>query len=154
MTSLGWSLGKGNRSTKAVRRQQPCSSHLSWASSKVTSPGTPIPLPPRTSLIRGECLSLGVCPPRFDVSAVYPNQKKLSTFTEAPYSRVYSVDMVSLHSFLTLPCGLATVPLSPPPGQMSSVVTGACLTPLRALSPQLRAWLRAGLSMCLINTGL
>ncbi|XP_004438686.1 PREDICTED: uncharacterized protein C1orf177 homolog [Ceratotherium simum simum] len=29
----------------------------------------------------------------FDVSAVYPKQKKLSTFTEAPYSRFYSVDM-------------------------------------------------------------
>ncbi|XP_060976009.1 ciliary microtubule-associated protein 2 isoform X2 [Dama dama] len=29
----------------------------------------------------------------FDVSAVYPSQKKLSTFTEAPYSRVYSVDV-------------------------------------------------------------
>ncbi|XP_068393641.1 LOW QUALITY PROTEIN: ciliary microtubule-associated protein 2 [Eschrichtius robustus] len=30
---------------------------------------------------------------RFDVSAVYPNQKKFSTFMEAPYSRVYSVDV-------------------------------------------------------------
>ncbi|XP_023975723.1 ciliary microtubule-associated protein 2 [Physeter macrocephalus] len=30
---------------------------------------------------------------RFDVSAVYPNQKKVSTFREAPYSRVYSVDV-------------------------------------------------------------
>ncbi|KAB0402532.1 hypothetical protein E2I00_002565, partial [Balaenoptera physalus] len=30
---------------------------------------------------------------RFDVSAVYPNQKKFSTFTEATYSRVYSVDV-------------------------------------------------------------
>ncbi|XP_049989895.1 lymphocyte expansion molecule-like, partial [Alexandromys fortis] len=28
----------------------------------------------------------------FDVSAVYPNQKKLSTFTEAPYSRHHSVE--------------------------------------------------------------
>ncbi|KAI4549523.1 hypothetical protein MJG53_001962 [Ovis ammon polii x Ovis aries] len=35
----------------------------------------------------------GVQSHRFDVSAVYPNQKKLSTFTEAPYSRVYSVDV-------------------------------------------------------------
>lgn len=33
---------------------------------------------------------------RFDVSAVYPNRKKFSTFTEAPYSRLYSVDLVSL----------------------------------------------------------
>ncbi|KAB1268073.1 Lymphocyte expansion molecule [Camelus dromedarius] len=31
--------------------------------------------------------------PRFDVSAVYPNQKKFSTFTEAPYSRAYSIDV-------------------------------------------------------------
>ncbi|XP_022274538.1 lymphocyte expansion molecule isoform X3 [Canis lupus familiaris] len=30
---------------------------------------------------------------RFDVSAVYPNRKKFSTFTEAPYSRLYSVDL-------------------------------------------------------------
>ncbi|NIG60519.1 hypothetical protein BU61_4319 [Pontoporia blainvillei] len=29
----------------------------------------------------------------FDVSAVYPNQKEFSTFREAPYSRVYSVDV-------------------------------------------------------------
>ncbi|XP_067565733.1 ciliary microtubule-associated protein 2 [Pseudorca crassidens] len=29
----------------------------------------------------------------FDVSAVYPNQKKFSAFREAPYSRVYSVDV-------------------------------------------------------------
>ncbi|KAF4021757.1 hypothetical protein G4228_013331 [Cervus hanglu yarkandensis] len=35
----------------------------------------------------------GVQSHRFDVSAVYPSQKKLSTFTEAPYSRVYSVDV-------------------------------------------------------------
>ncbi|XP_055257363.1 lymphocyte expansion molecule [Moschus berezovskii] len=35
----------------------------------------------------------GVQSHRFDVSAVYPNQKKLSTFTEAPYSRLYSVDV-------------------------------------------------------------
>ena len=54
-------------------------------------------------------------PPRFDVSAVYPNQKKFSTFTEATYSRVYSVDVVSLHSFPSLPRGLATAPPSPPP---------------------------------------
>lgn len=154
MTRLGWSLGRGNRSTKSARRQQPCSSHFSWASSKVTSPGMPTLLPPRTSLIRNGCLSMGVCPPRFDVSAVYPNQKKLSTFTEAPYSRVYSVDVVSLPSFLTLPRGLGTVPVSPPPWQMSSAVEGACLIPLGVLSPQLRAWLRAGLSRCLINTRL
>uniref|UniRef100_A0A8C6BPI9 Ciliary microtubule associated protein 2 n=1 Tax=Monodon monoceros TaxID=40151 RepID=A0A8C6BPI9_MONMO len=32
-------------------------------------------------------------PPRFDVSAVYPNQKKFSAFREAPCSRVYSVDV-------------------------------------------------------------
>nr|XP_051712394.1 lymphocyte expansion molecule isoform X3 [Oryctolagus cuniculus] len=30
---------------------------------------------------------------RFDVSAVYPNQKKYSTFTEAPYSRRYSEEV-------------------------------------------------------------
>ncbi|XP_058573275.1 lymphocyte expansion molecule isoform X1 [Neofelis nebulosa] len=35
----------------------------------------------------------GVQSHRFDVSAVYPNQKKLSTFTEAPYSRLHSVQM-------------------------------------------------------------
>ncbi|KAM9687361.1 ciliary microtubule-associated protein 2 [Trichechus inunguis] len=35
----------------------------------------------------------GVQSARFDVSAVYPNQKKLSTFTEAPYSRHYSVEV-------------------------------------------------------------
>uniref|UniRef100_A0A8C0C2X4 Lymphocyte expansion molecule n=1 Tax=Balaenoptera musculus TaxID=9771 RepID=A0A8C0C2X4_BALMU len=35
----------------------------------------------------------GVQSHRFDVSAVYPNQKKFSTFTEATYSRVYSVDV-------------------------------------------------------------
>ncbi|ERE83034.1 lymphocyte expansion molecule [Cricetulus griseus] len=34
----------------------------------------------------------GVQSHRFDVSAVYPNQKKLSTFTEAPYSRHHSVE--------------------------------------------------------------
>ncbi|KAF3819798.1 hypothetical protein GH733_015307 [Mirounga leonina] len=34
----------------------------------------------------------GVQSHRFDVSAVYPNQKKFSTFTEAPYSRLHSVD--------------------------------------------------------------
>ncbi|XP_030182822.1 lymphocyte expansion molecule isoform X1 [Lynx canadensis] len=35
----------------------------------------------------------GVQSHRFDVSAIYPNQKKLSTFTEAPYSRLHSVQM-------------------------------------------------------------
>ncbi|KAM6217048.1 ciliary microtubule-associated protein 2 [Rhynchocyon petersi] len=35
----------------------------------------------------------GVQSARFDVSAVYPNQKKFSTFTEAPYSRHYSIDL-------------------------------------------------------------
>ncbi|XP_037017257.1 lymphocyte expansion molecule [Artibeus jamaicensis] len=35
----------------------------------------------------------GVQSHRFDVSAVHPKQKKMSTFTEAPYSRLYSVDM-------------------------------------------------------------
>uniref|UniRef100_A0A8C0PWE6 Lymphocyte expansion molecule n=1 Tax=Canis lupus familiaris TaxID=9615 RepID=A0A8C0PWE6_CANLF len=35
----------------------------------------------------------GVQSHRFDVSAVYPNRKKFSTFTEAPYSRLYSVDL-------------------------------------------------------------
>ncbi|XP_040326298.1 ciliary microtubule-associated protein 2 isoform X2 [Herpailurus yagouaroundi] len=35
----------------------------------------------------------GVQSHRFDVSAVYPNQKKLSTFTEAPYSKLHSVQM-------------------------------------------------------------
>ncbi|XP_059230842.1 lymphocyte expansion molecule isoform X5 [Mustela nigripes] len=30
---------------------------------------------------------------RFDVSAVYPSQKKFSTFTEAPYSRLHSLDL-------------------------------------------------------------
>ncbi|XP_027962744.1 lymphocyte expansion molecule isoform X4 [Eumetopias jubatus] len=35
----------------------------------------------------------GVQSHRFDVSAVYPNQKKFSTFTEAPYSRLHSVDL-------------------------------------------------------------
>ncbi|XP_006839935.1 PREDICTED: uncharacterized protein C1orf177 homolog [Chrysochloris asiatica] len=35
----------------------------------------------------------GVQSARFDVSAVYPNQKKFSTFTEAPYSRRYSVEL-------------------------------------------------------------
>nr|XP_006200641.1 lymphocyte expansion molecule [Vicugna pacos] len=35
----------------------------------------------------------GVQSHRFDVSAVYPNQKKFSTFTEAPYSRAYSIDV-------------------------------------------------------------
>ncbi|XP_006879884.1 PREDICTED: uncharacterized protein C1orf177 homolog [Elephantulus edwardii] len=33
----------------------------------------------------------GVQSARFDVSAVHPNRKKFSTFTEAPYSRHYSV---------------------------------------------------------------
>ncbi|EDL30811.1 cDNA sequence BC055111 [Mus musculus] len=36
---------------------------------------------------------LGVQSHRFDVSAVYPNQKKFSTFTEAPYSRHHSVEL-------------------------------------------------------------
>ncbi|XP_026914899.1 lymphocyte expansion molecule isoform X3 [Acinonyx jubatus] len=35
----------------------------------------------------------GVQSHRFEVSAIYPNQKKLSTFTEAPYSRLHSVQM-------------------------------------------------------------
>ncbi|XP_007944142.2 lymphocyte expansion molecule [Orycteropus afer afer] len=35
----------------------------------------------------------GVQSARFDVSAVYPNQKKFSTFTEAPYSRHYSTEV-------------------------------------------------------------
>ncbi|XP_011238831.1 ciliary microtubule-associated protein 2 isoform X3 [Mus musculus] len=35
----------------------------------------------------------GVQSHRFDVSAVYPNQKKFSTFTEAPYSRHHSVEL-------------------------------------------------------------
>ncbi|XP_069934554.1 ciliary microtubule-associated protein 2 isoform X1 [Oryctolagus cuniculus] len=35
----------------------------------------------------------GVQSHRFDVSAVYPNQKKYSTFTEAPYSRRYSEEV-------------------------------------------------------------
>ncbi|XP_051027976.1 lymphocyte expansion molecule [Acomys russatus] len=35
----------------------------------------------------------GVQSQRFDVSAVYPNQKKYSTFTEAPYSRHHSVEV-------------------------------------------------------------
>uniref|UniRef100_A0A8C2VH91 Ciliary microtubule associated protein 2 n=1 Tax=Chinchilla lanigera TaxID=34839 RepID=A0A8C2VH91_CHILA len=35
----------------------------------------------------------GVQSHRFDVSAVYPNQKKCSTFTEAPYSRSHSVEV-------------------------------------------------------------
>ncbi|XP_004468034.2 ciliary microtubule-associated protein 2 [Dasypus novemcinctus] len=35
----------------------------------------------------------GVQSARFDVSAVYPNWKKSSTFTEAPYSRHFSVDV-------------------------------------------------------------
>ncbi|XP_026966533.1 ciliary microtubule-associated protein 2 [Sagmatias obliquidens] len=35
---------------------------------------------------------------RFDVSTVYPNQKKFSAFREAPYSRVYSVDVPTAQS--------------------------------------------------------
>uniref|UniRef100_A0A2K6S229 Ciliary microtubule associated protein 2 n=1 Tax=Saimiri boliviensis boliviensis TaxID=39432 RepID=A0A2K6S229_SAIBB len=35
----------------------------------------------------------GVQSHRFDISAVYPNRKKLSTFTEAPYSTRYSVEV-------------------------------------------------------------
>ncbi|XP_045403893.1 lymphocyte expansion molecule [Lemur catta] len=35
----------------------------------------------------------GVQSHRFDVSAVYPNRKKYSTFTEAPYSNHYSVEL-------------------------------------------------------------
>ncbi|KAL2772480.1 lymphocyte expansion molecule isoform 2, partial [Daubentonia madagascariensis] len=35
----------------------------------------------------------GVQSHRFDVSAIYPNQKKFSTFTEAPYSSRYSVEL-------------------------------------------------------------
>ncbi|XP_054428459.1 ciliary microtubule-associated protein 2 [Pteronotus mesoamericanus] len=35
----------------------------------------------------------GVQSHRFDVSAVHPNQKKMSTFTEVPYSRLHSVAM-------------------------------------------------------------
>ncbi|XP_042525626.1 lymphocyte expansion molecule [Dipodomys spectabilis] len=35
----------------------------------------------------------GVQSHRFDVSGVYPQRKKLSTFTEAPYSRQHSVDV-------------------------------------------------------------
>ncbi|XP_021490939.1 ciliary microtubule-associated protein 2 [Meriones unguiculatus] len=38
----------------------------------------------------------GVQSHRFDVSAVYPNQKKASTFTEAPYSRHYSVELAHI----------------------------------------------------------
>ncbi|XP_059112005.1 lymphocyte expansion molecule [Peromyscus eremicus] len=38
----------------------------------------------------------GVQSHRFDVSAVYPNKKKLSTFTEAPYSRHHSVDQAHI----------------------------------------------------------
>ncbi|XP_037683058.1 lymphocyte expansion molecule [Choloepus didactylus] len=35
----------------------------------------------------------GVQSARFDVSAVYPNRKKFSTFTEAPYSRHFSTEV-------------------------------------------------------------
>ncbi|XP_032350671.1 lymphocyte expansion molecule isoform X2 [Camelus ferus] len=57
----------------------------------------PTPPPARTAHARAGCQALpshGVSfHPRFDVSAVYPNQKKFSTFTEAPYSRAYSIDV-------------------------------------------------------------
>ncbi|TKC39829.1 hypothetical protein EI555_007454 [Monodon monoceros] len=51
--------------------------------------GGPAPWPP-TGLGASHWASV---PPRFDVSAVYPNQKKFSAFREAPCSRVYSVDV-------------------------------------------------------------
>ncbi|XP_058511908.1 lymphocyte expansion molecule isoform X1 [Ochotona princeps] len=38
----------------------------------------------------------GVQSHRFDVSAVYPDQKKQSTFTEAPYSRRHSVEVAHI----------------------------------------------------------
>ncbi|XP_066232484.1 ciliary microtubule-associated protein 2 [Saccopteryx leptura] len=38
----------------------------------------------------------GVQSHRFDVSAVYPDQKKCSTFTEVPYSRLHSVDVAHI----------------------------------------------------------
>ncbi|EPY84591.1 hypothetical protein CB1_000466005 [Camelus ferus] len=50
----------------------------------------------RDALCPSQALSVDLSAPtsiRFDVSAVYPNQKKFSTFTEAPYSRAYSIDV-------------------------------------------------------------
>ncbi|KAK2107316.1 hypothetical protein P7K49_016830 [Saguinus oedipus] len=42
---------------------------------------------------QAQALTGPLAPTRFDISAVYPNRKKLSTFTEAPYSARYSVEV-------------------------------------------------------------
>nr|XP_030726244.1 lymphocyte expansion molecule [Globicephala melas] len=55
---------------------------------ELAAAGGPAPWPPTGSR----------APLRFDVSAVYPNQKKFSAFREAPYSRVYSVDVPTAQS--------------------------------------------------------
>ncbi|KAM5248582.1 ciliary microtubule-associated protein 2 [Ctenodactylus gundi] len=48
-------------------------------------------MPSATKRFRGA--PFGVQSHRFDVSAVYPNRKQSSTFTEAPYSRHHSVEL-------------------------------------------------------------
>uniref|UniRef100_A0A8C5L0K1 Ciliary microtubule associated protein 2 n=1 Tax=Jaculus jaculus TaxID=51337 RepID=A0A8C5L0K1_JACJA len=48
-------------------------------------------MPNATKCFKGA--PFGVQSHRFDVSSVYPDRKKLSTFTEVPYSRHHSVDV-------------------------------------------------------------
>lgn len=59
---------------------------------------------------------------RFNMSAVYPNQKKLSTFTGVPCSKLYSVEMVSLASCTDSPMWSGHCPPSPTPWQMNRVL--------------------------------
>lgn len=57
--------------------------------------------------------------PRFDMSTVCPNRKKLSTCTGAPHSKLYSVELVSLASSADSPMWSGHCPPSPIEWQMN-----------------------------------
>lgn len=96
----GWDQARGVSREREPERSET----LRWEQPSSCSSGQ-VPREANTATPRPDHSRMGAGPwaltrplplSRFDVSAVYPNRKKFSTFTEAPYSRLYSVDLVSL----------------------------------------------------------